>query len=61
LADEPTGNLDPLAATEVMRLLVAAQAAGATVMVATHDPKLLTLVRGGRVVHLEAGRLTEAS
>jgi cell division transport system ATP-binding protein len=61
LADEPTGNLDPLAATEVMRLLVAAHAAGATVMVATHDPKLLTLVRGGRLVHLEAGRLTEAS
>ncbi len=59
LADEPTGNLDPLAATEVMRLLVEAHAAGATVLVATHDPKILTLVRGARLVRLEAGRLTE--
>jgi len=59
LADEPTGNLDPQAATEVMRLLVAAHGAGATVMVATHDPKLLTLVRGARLVHLRAGHLEE--
>jgi len=59
LADEPTGNLDPETATEVMRLVVAAHAVGTTVMVATHDPKLLTLVRGARVVHLQAGRLTE--
>ncbi len=59
LADEPTGNLDPLTALEVMRLLVAAHGQGATVLVATHDPKLLSLVRGARVVSLAEGRLRE--
>jgi cell division transport system ATP-binding protein len=59
LADEPTGNLDPATALEVMRLLVAAHAAGATVLVATHDPKLLGQVRGARVVRLQQGGLRE--
>ena len=59
LADEPTGNLDPRTATEVMRLLLAAHARGGTVLVATHDPKLLELVEGARVVQLKAGRLLE--
>lgn len=59
LADEPTGNLDPDNAREVMRLLVAAHRRGATVIVATHDPGLLSLVRGARVVRLVGGRLEE--
>ncbi len=59
LADEPTGNLDPGTATEVMRLLLQAHAQGSTILVATHDPKLLDLVEGARVVHLQAGRLLE--
>jgi cell division transport system ATP-binding protein len=60
LADEPSGNLDPGNAREVLKLLVAAHARGATVILATHDPKLLNMVRGARVVRLEAGRLEEA-
>jgi cell division transport system ATP-binding protein len=60
LADEPSGNLDPENALEVLKLLVAAHARGATVILATHDPTLLDLVRGARVVRLEAGRLEEA-
>ena len=60
LADEPSGNLDPKNALEVLKLLVAAHARGATVILATHDPNLLDLVRGARVVRLEAGRLEEA-
>jgi cell division transport system ATP-binding protein len=59
LADEPTGNLDPATALEVMRLLVRANAQGTTVLVATHDPKLLELVRGARVVRLHEGKLRE--
>ncbi|MCF8040606.1 MAG: cell division ATP-binding protein FtsE [Desulfarculaceae bacterium] len=61
LADEPTGNLDPSNALAMMRLLVGDYVGGATVLVATHDPTLLSLVRGGRVVHLERGRLEESS
>jgi cell division transport system ATP-binding protein len=60
LADEPSGNLDPGNALEVLKLLVAAHGRGATVILATHDPKLLGMVRGARVVRLEAGRLEEA-
>ena len=60
LADEPSGNLDPKNALEVLKLLVPAHARGATVILATHDPTLLDLVRGARVVRLEAGRLEEA-
>lgn len=60
LADEPSGNLDPKNALDVLKLLVAAHARGATVILATHDPTLLDLVRGARVVRLAAGRLEEA-
>jgi cell division transport system ATP-binding protein len=60
LADEPSGNLDPENALEVMRLLVAAHARGSTVIVATHDPGLLGLVPRARVARLAAGRLEAA-
>ncbi len=60
LADEPSGNLDPANALEVLKLLAAAHSRGATVILATHDPTLLKLVRGARVVRLEAGRLEDA-
>ncbi|MFZ5587470.1 MAG: cell division ATP-binding protein FtsE [Thermodesulfobacteriota bacterium] len=59
LADEPTGNLDPISAGEVMRLLLEAHARGGTVMVASHDPALLGMVAGARVVRLRSGRLEE--
>ncbi len=40
LADEPTGNLDPVATAEVMRAFRAFHEAGGTVIVATHDEAL---------------------
>lgn len=56
LADEPTGNLDPDTAHDVIELLKSANARGTTVVVATHDPVLLRDPTA-RVVHLERGRL----
>lgn len=55
LADEPTGNLDPDLSVEIMTLFRDINASGTTVLVATHDRRLITLT-GHRVVHLEHGR-----
>ena len=41
LADEPTGNLDPELARDIMDIIADANARGTTVIVATHDPTLL--------------------
>lgn len=42
LADEPTGNLDPDAAEQVIWLLKGARQEGAAVLLATHNPVWLT-------------------
>ncbi|MDP2340658.1 MAG: cell division ATP-binding protein FtsE [Deltaproteobacteria bacterium] len=56
LCDEPTGNLDAERAREVMELLMTAHVRGTTVVVATHDPALLS---GGRrrVIALDQGTI----
>ena len=59
LADEPTGNLDPDLALEVMELFADFHSRGATVVVATHDRELVTRF-GRRVIHLDHGRIAEA-
>ena len=58
LADEPTGNLDPDLALEIMNLFREINAAGTTVLVATHDRELIRQV-GCRAVLLEQGVITE--
>jgi lipoprotein-releasing system ATP-binding protein len=58
LADEPTGNLDPQLARDIMDIIADAHARGTTVMVATHDPTLLEQYRHRRLV-LEGGRLVK--
>jgi cell division transport system ATP-binding protein len=59
LADEPTGSLDARAAGFVFDLLKGFHTRGATVVIATHDRELIRKT-GGRVVHLNAGRLVES-
>ena len=56
LADEPTGNLDPDLAFEVMSLFRDINARGTTVIVATHDREMIRRV-GRRAVTLDKGRL----
>lgn len=54
LADEPTGNLDSETADAVLSLIAhVAQARGATVLIATHDPGIAS--RCDRVVSLRDG------
>jgi len=56
LADEPTGNLDPELALDIMDIIADAHARGTTVLVATHDPSLLERHRF-RHLTLDKGRL----
>ncbi len=56
LADEPTGNLDPDSTWEVMQILSRVNAAGTTVMVATHDQQVVDTMRK-RVLVMKRGRL----
>jgi len=60
LADEPTGNLDPDLALEVMNLFRDINARGTTVLVATHDRELIRRV-GKRTMTLEQGQLVEGA
>jgi putative ABC transport system ATP-binding protein len=57
LCDEPTGNLDPDAAAQVMDLFAEAAGRGLAVVVITHDMALAN--RGRRRLALSGGRLYE--
>ena len=54
LADEPTGNLDPATSEGIMRLLDRINKTGTTVVMATHDTKIVNMMRR-RVVELDRG------
>jgi len=58
LADEPTGNLDPDLAEDIIALLREINAHGTTVLVATHDRDMIRRF-GRKVFHLKAGALLE--
>jgi cell division transport system ATP-binding protein len=59
LADEPTGNLDPDLSLDIMNLFREINAAGTTVLVATHDRELVRHV-GRRAIMLDHGRVVES-
>jgi cell division transport system ATP-binding protein len=56
IADEPTGNLDPLISWEIIQLLLRINELGVTILMATHDSEVVTALRK-RVVALEEGRV----
>lgn len=56
LADEPTGNLDPGTALDIMNLLHTVNLRGTTVLVATHNREIVDRFKK-RVLYLDNGRL----
>ena len=56
LADEPTGNLDSKLSEEILQLLIEVQRRGTTVIVATHDERLMEKFPG-RILTLNGGKL----
>jgi cell division transport system ATP-binding protein len=54
LADEPTGNLDPSTGEGIMSLLEAINGTGTTVVMATHDHRVVNAMRK-RVIQLDRG------
>jgi cell division transport system ATP-binding protein len=56
IADEPTGNLDPELALEIMKLFKRFSEVGVTVVVASHDVHLIDQVGARRIV-LSEGRV----
>ncbi len=56
IADEPTGNLDPDTAWEIMRLLDKINRRGTTILMVTHAKDIVDRM-GKRVVAIEKGRI----
>lgn len=60
LADEPTGNLDPVLALDILGLFEEIHEAGTTVLFATHDRSLLEQSPQHRLIVIDDGRTIEA-
>lgn len=56
IADEPTGNLDPVSADDIARLLYKINSFGTTVILATHDKSIVDKIHR-RVVAMDRGRV----
>jgi cell division transport system ATP-binding protein len=56
LADEPTGNLDPIASFELVRLLETIHETGTTILMASHNYNLIK-GRGRSIIELKDGKL----
>ncbi len=56
LADEPTGNLDPVNAREIVEILKKINELGTTVLLATHNREVVNTA-AGRIVTLEKGKV----
>lgn len=56
IADEPTGNLDPETAWEIMKALIDINGRGTTILMATHARDIVNSMKK-RVIALEDGRV----
>lgn len=56
VADEPTGNLDPLSAEGIINLLLEINSYGTTVILATHNKTIVDSL-GRRVITIDNGRI----
>ncbi len=56
VADEPTGNLDPITSQEIIRLLLTINEMGTTVILATHNKDVINNLER-RVILLENGKI----
>ncbi|SDM20265.1 cell division ATP-binding protein FtsE [Sediminibacillus halophilus] len=54
IADEPTGNLDPETSWEIMKILEEINAAGTTILMATHSKEIVNTIKK-RVIAIEDG------
>jgi cell division transport system ATP-binding protein len=56
IADEPTGNLDPVNTYEIVQILKKVNDIGTTVILTTHNKGIIDLL-GKRVITMEGGRI----
>ncbi len=56
IADEPTGNLDPINTFEIVKILKKINELGTTVILTTHNKGVVDHV-GGRVITMEKGKI----
>ena len=56
IADEPTGNLDPETAWEIMKILRDINRRGTTVLMATHAKDIVDMMKQ-RVIAIEGGKV----
>jgi cell division transport system ATP-binding protein len=60
LADEPTGNLDPETSDEIMQLLFQiSKDYGTTVIMATHDYRVVNKFTAARMMRTEKGKVID--
>ena len=57
IADEPTGNLDPETSWDIMDIFQRINAAGTTIVMATHDKTIVDQMQR-RVIAIESGKIT---
>jgi cell division transport system ATP-binding protein len=56
IADEPTENLDPISAREIIQIFKKINELGSTIILTTHNKSLIDMV-GKRVITLEKGKI----